>query len=169
MSSNDSTRGGNKGAAEAKAIPDATTSFQSIIDEDLRAADKHDHIPWLAEAVVIDQLARPELTNLADVPYGGATASLGRDIATRIAEIEQRLAEVAADIEASKKFADDAVAQADLLALKMIEQIREAREAQADMISANSAQEVAILRGRETDLIKALGHLQGVQKALLNT
>lgn len=106
---------------------------------------------------------------IADVPYSGATNGLGRDVATRIAEIEQRLREINDDMDASKKFATQQAANIRTAHMVTIKHLEEQRDTLIDHINENSAAEVAVLRGRETDLIKALGHLQGVQKALQTT
>lgn len=173
-----------KGAAETAPKGSA---FSSIIDEDAarRASQQDSYEPGesgeaspdlVKDLQALSGVAPPppppppaaskDLTQAADVPYYGVTDGIGRELATKIAEGEQRLSELANDIEAARTAGNQLLNLADTACANAIRLAHETREKQAEQIISLQMQEVAILRGRETDQINALGVLRSIAKQL---
>jgi len=92
-----------------------------------------------------------DIGQIADVPYSTSTSNLGRDVMTRIYEYEAKVEELNQDINASGQRRDELVAHANRL---------------IDLANNQHQQEIAVLRGRETDLMRTLGVLRQASAAL---
>lgn len=140
-------------------------------DEERRALPEIEIDPsWndlkaLAEDKVVAQAA-DTITKEADVPYFASTDSLARDISTKIGESEHRISEINDDIEASGKHRDELVMRADAHYDAMIQLAELERSRMIDLANSNHLQELAILRGRETDLVRILGTLRQALSSL---
>lgn len=101
-----------------------------------------------------------------EVPLFGYTDSLGRDIATKISEAEQRLVLLQDDMEAAGKHRDQVVDRTRQIYLDTVTMALRQAEAMTDLVNSNHLQELAILRGRETDILRTLGTLRQAAEAL---
>lgn len=152
----------------------APTVFDNIIEEDKArlAAANLDNDPDFAEVDGVEEnstehvLVAAELTKAADVPYFTATDSLGRDLETKIAEAEQRLREIAGDIDSAKATRDHLVDYAKNHRSAMSVIIDKQCDDVIHLADNAYLNEVSVLRGRETDIIKALSGLKGVLESI---
>lgn len=161
------------------------TTNAGLADEDaarLAGPDTDEYVPEQVEAdpALAEQLAAisgeqpaapepvasPSLTSQADVPYFTATDGLGRDLATKIAEAEQRLNELAHDIELSRTHRTEMVERIQDNLERTIRDLRDQTDHLVGAVESNHLNEVAILRGRETDIIKGMSALKATLSVL---
>lgn len=159
-------------------IPAFLRTPTGVDDEKRRAAETDDAVDVgtvepdpklvtdLERIIPPEPAASQELTQQADVPYFQASSGLARDIATKLAEVEQRLAELANDIDLSRQSRDASIENASYFRDRAVELAQNQYQNTVQLADNNHLQEVAVLRGRETDLIKTAATLKTVLESL---
>lgn len=106
------------------------------------------------------------IPEIADTQYFGATDGLARYLTAKLAEVDQRLHEIASDLEISASVRDAAIRRAQIDYDAVIALLHDQAMARINGVIENYLEETSVARGRETDLIKAKAQLEASIEAL---